>query len=129
MSVIPAQRPSGEDNCAPVGVEPGTLNRSSAVPLYQQLAGQLQRAIATGELAPGSQLGNEIALAERCGLSRPTTRRAIAELVGQGLLVRKRGVGTQVVRGRIDRPVKLSSLFDDLARTHQHPRPGCSSTR
>jgi len=42
-------------------------------------------------------------------------------LVGQGLLVRKRGVGTQVVRGRIDRPVKLSSLFDDLDRTLQHP--------
>src|SRR5664279_3397792 len=99
MSVIPAQRPSGEDDCAPVGVEPGTLNRSSAVPLYQQLAGQLQRAITTGELAPGSQLGDEIALAERCGVSRPTTRPAIAELVGQGLLVRKRGVGTQVVRG------------------------------
>ena len=67
-------------------------------------------------------MGNEIEFAHRCGVSRPTTRRAIAELVGQGLLVRKRGVGTQVVRGRIDRPVKLSSLFDDLDRTRQHPK-------
>lgn len=49
-------------------------------------------------------------------------RRAIAELVGRGVLVRKRGVCTQVVRGRIDRQVKLSSLFDDLARTQQHPK-------
>jgi GntR family transcriptional regulator len=67
-------------------------------------------------------LGNEIEFAHRCGVSRPTTRRAIAELVGQGLLVRRRGVGTQVVRGRIDRLVKLSSLFDDLDRTGQHPK-------
>jgi DNA-binding GntR family transcriptional regulator len=67
-------------------------------------------------------LGNEIEFAQQCGVSRPTTRRAIAELVGRGLLVRKRGVGTQVVRGRIDRQVKLSSLFDDLARTQQHPK-------
>ena len=120
MSVIPTHRTHG----APIAhrIDPGDLNRSSAVPLYRQLAQQLQRAIATGELAPGSRLGNEIELAQLCGVSRPTTRRALAELVGQGLLVRRRGVGTQVVRGRIDRPVKLSSLFDDLDRTGQCPR-------
>jgi|GEM_PF-4586313 len=85
--VIPAQRPSGADDRAQVRIEPGDLNRSSSIPLYQQLAQQLQRAIATGELAPGSLLGNEIEFAQHCGVSRPTTRRAIAELVGRGVLV------------------------------------------
>ena len=48
-------------------------------------------------------------------------RRAIQELVDKGLLVRKRGVGTQVVHGQVTRPVELTSLFDDLANHHQTP--------
>ncbi len=61
-------------------------------------------------------LGNEIALAGKFGLSRPTMRRAIQELVERGVLVRKRGVGTQVVQGPITRSVQLTSLHDDLSR-------------
>ena len=34
----------------------------------------------------------------------------------KGLLVRKRGVGTQVVQNPVHRRVELTSLFDDLAR-------------
>ena len=53
-------------------------------------------------------------------------RQAIQELVRKGMLVRKRGVGTQVVQGHsgadITRPVALSSLYDDLARTGRTPR-------
>jgi DNA-binding GntR family transcriptional regulator len=48
-------------------------------------------------------------------------RRAIQELVDKGLLVRKRGVGTQVVHGQVTRPVELTSLFDDLTTHHQTP--------
>jgi DNA-binding GntR family transcriptional regulator len=97
------------------------LDRSSPVPLYYQVAQQLEAAIASGQLAPGDRLENELDLAERFGLSRPTVRQAIQELVRQGLLVRKRGVGTQVVHGQVKRPVELSSLYDDLERSGQHP--------
>ena len=69
----------------------------------------------------GNQLGNEIDLAKHFGVSRPTTRRAIQELVDQGLLVRKRGIGTQLVHDEITRPLQLSSLFDDLARDNKSP--------
>jgi DNA-binding GntR family transcriptional regulator len=98
------------------------LNRSSPVPLYHQLAEQIHRSIRTGEITPGTLLGNEIVLAERFGLSRPTMRRAIQELVERGVLVRKRGVGTQVVQGPITRSVQLSSLFDDLETADRQPR-------
>jgi len=54
-------------------------------------------------------------------LSRPTVRRAIEELVDRGLLVRKRGVGTQIVQSPVHRRVKLTSLFDDLADAGQRP--------
>jgi len=97
------------------------LDRSSPVPLYFQVAQQIEHAISEGALAPGDRLDNEISLAEQFGLSRPTMRRAIQELVDKGLLVRKRGVGTQVVHGQVTRPVELTSLFDDLTRRHQVP--------
>jgi DNA-binding GntR family transcriptional regulator len=97
------------------------VDRSSPVPLYFQVAQQIEHAINAGDLAPGDRLDNEISLAEQIGLSRPTMRRAIQELVDKGLLVRKRGVGTQVVHGQVTRPVELTSLFDDLTTHHQTP--------
>ena len=92
------------------------LDRSSPVPLYFQVSRQIEAAIDAGQLAPGDRLENEISLADRWGLSRPTMRRAIQELVDKGLLVRRRGIGTQVVHGRVKRPMDLTSLFDDLTR-------------
>ena len=38
------------------------------------------------------------------------------------MLVRKRGVGTQIVHPKVRRPVELSSLYDDLAKSGQEPR-------
>lgn len=92
------------------------VNRSSPVPLYFQVAEQLERAIFEGKLAPGDRIANEVALAEDLGLSRPTMRQAIQLLVDKGMLVRKRGVGTQVVHPPIKRTVELTSLYDDLKR-------------
>src|ERR1700712_534575 len=97
------------------------LDRSSPVPLYFQVSQLIEKAISSGQLGPGARLDNEISLADQFGLSRPTMRRAIQELVDKGLLVRKRGVGTQVVHGQVTRPVELTSLFDDLTTHHQTP--------
>jgi DNA-binding GntR family transcriptional regulator len=99
-----------------------TLDRSSPVPLYFQVAEQFERAIIDGTIAPGERISNEIALAAELGLSRPTMRQAIQVLVDKGMLVRKRGVGTQVVHGKIRRSVELTSLFDDLSAAGQKPR-------
>ncbi len=97
------------------------LDRSSPVPLYFQVSRQIEAAIESGDLGPGDRLENEISLADRWGLSRPTMRRAIEELVDKGLLVRRRGIGTQVVHGRVNRRMDLTSLYDDLARSDQAP--------
>lgn len=100
-----------------------TVDRSSRTPLHVQLAQQLEAAITGGDLPVGSRLSNEVDLAEAYGLSRPTVRQAIARLVDQGLLVRKRGVGTQVVgtAGQVRRSLELTSLYDDLAATNRKP--------
>ncbi|MGA5900946.1 GntR family transcriptional regulator [Streptomyces venetus] len=97
------------------------LDRGSPVPLYHQLAQQLEAAIERGALAPGNLLGNEVDLSVRLGLSRPTVRQAIQSLVDKGLLVRRRGVGTQVVHSQVKRPLELSSLYDDLEAAGQGP--------
>ena len=98
-----------------------TIDRSSPVPLYHQLAEQLSSAITGGQLQPGDPFENEIALAERLNLSRPTVRRAIQELVSQGLLLRRRGLGTTVANRKVHRRAELTSLYDDLKRDGGRP--------
>jgi DNA-binding GntR family transcriptional regulator len=103
-------------------VRPVEVDRSSPVPLYFQVASRLQELIEAGEIGVGARIENEVDLAERLGVSRPTTRRAIQYLVERGMLVRKRGVGTQVVHPKVRRPVELSSLYDDLVTADRKPR-------
>jgi DNA-binding GntR family transcriptional regulator len=100
-----------------------TVDRTSRTPLHVQLAEQLEAAIMGGQLPVGTRLSNEVDLAVTYGLSRPTVRQAIARLVDQGLLVRKRGVGTQVVgtAAQVRRTLELTSLYDDLAAKNRRP--------
>ena len=97
------------------------LERTGPIPLYFQVSTRIEKAILDGTLPAGSRLENEVALGERLGLSRPTIRRAIQDLVDKGLLVRRRGIGTQVVHGQVTRGVELTSLNDDLSRSGQKP--------
>jgi DNA-binding GntR family transcriptional regulator len=97
------------------------MDRGGPVPLYFQVSSRIEKAILDGDLPAGSRLENEVALGERLGLSRPTIRRAIQDLADKGLLVRRRGIGTQVVHGHVTRNVELTSLYEDLAKSGQHP--------
>ncbi len=97
------------------------LDRNGPIPLYFQISSRLEEAITRGALPAGARLQNEIDMAAQLGLSRPTMRRAIQELVDKGLLVRQRGIGTQVVHGPNPSKVGLSSLYEDLANTHRNP--------
>lgn len=97
------------------------LDRTGPVPLYFQVATRLEEAIRSGEIPSGARLENEIAIAQGLSLSRPTIRRAIQDLVDKGLLVRRRGIGTQVVQSQVTRPVELTSLYEDLRSSHHQP--------
>jgi GntR family transcriptional regulator len=104
------------------------VDRSSPIPLYFQIAESLKEAIQSGALEPGQRLDNELELAERLGVSRPTVRQAIQRLAQQGLVVRRRGLGTVVVTPRIQRPLALSSLSDDLEAAQRSPTTAMLST-
>ncbi|HQZ00024.1 MAG TPA: GntR family transcriptional regulator [Propionicimonas sp.] len=100
---------------------PLIVDRDSPVPLYHQVAEQLTKAIADGVLKPGDAFENEVSLAQRLDLSRPTVRRSIGELVTKGLLVRRRGIGTTVAHEAVHRRNELTSLYDDLAADGRKP--------
>lgn len=97
------------------------IDRESPIPLYFQVSQKFESAIRSGGLPPGSRIENEISLSARLGLSRPTIRRAIGSLVDAGLVVRRRGVGSQVVHGSVTRGMELTSLFDDLQASGGKP--------
>ena len=115
-----------DPDATPAGNGPITLDltveRGSQTPLYLQLAAGIEEAIRSGVLTPGSRLENELALSKRLRLSRPPVRQGIQELVDKGMLVRKRGVGTQVVQAPVNRQVALTSLYDDLQAAGKAPR-------
>lgn len=98
------------------------VDRSSPIPLYFQVAAQLEAAVDAGELTPGERLPNEVELASSLRLSRPTMRRALEELVDKGLVVRRRGYGTEVANTPVHRRVALTSLYDDLDAAGQRPQ-------
>ena len=66
-------------------------------PLYLQARDLLVRRIVEGIWKPGDYLPSETQLAANLGVSIGTIRKATEELVGQGLLERQHGRGTQVV--------------------------------
>ena len=72
------------------------LNPDSPIPLYHQLAEQLQSRIREGVYSPGQAIPSEITLAKTFKLGRPTVRQATDLLVQKGLIQRKRGSGTFV---------------------------------
>ena len=63
-------------------------------PRYVQIRERLRRQIAG--MQPGDRLPSDAELQEQFSVSRVTARRAIAELVSEGLVERRRGSGTYV---------------------------------
>lgn len=93
----------------------------STVPLYAQVADHLRRTVEDGLLVSGDRLDGEVGLAERWGISRQTMRRATGELVAQGVLLRKHGVGTQVAPRPGWRPAGVQSLYDEMLAAGKKP--------
>lgn len=74
------------------------LDHRSSTPLHVQAESLLRKLIETEEYRNGKFLPNEVELSAHLNISRNTLRQAINKLVFEGLLVRKKGVGTKVVR-------------------------------
>lgn len=93
---------------APQAVAGGAVGRiagkAGSAPMYLRLAGLLREKICLHEWAPGSRIPSEHELMARLDISRGTVRRAISELVDEGLLVQVRGSGTFVSERALSHP-------------------------
>lgn len=99
-----------------------SIDHASSRPLHAQISEPIAELIQSGELAPGTRIEDEVSMAKRLQVSRPTARRALETLVQLGLVTRRRGVGTQVAPRHVHRSLSLTSLFDDLETSGAKPR-------
>lgn len=78
------------------------LDQNSPVPLHAQIEKYLRGLITKEKYKNGSEfLPKEVTLSKKLGVSRNTIRQAINKLVYDGLVERKKGVGTKVVSNKI----------------------------
>lgn len=90
---------------------PDAWYRAGRGPRYEQLYRHLSAAIGAGEIAPETQLPPERELALIADVSRVTIRKAIGQLVEDGVLEQRRGAGSFVRQGRPKLEHSLSALL------------------
>ncbi len=94
-----------------------SIDKRSPVPMYYQIMRQLLEKIQGGEFAVDSALPPERELAENYKVSRMTVRQAIIELVNEGILVRRKGIGTFVAPPKLEQALsRLTSFTEDMAQ-------------
>jgi GntR family transcriptional regulator len=93
------------------------LDRGDPTDLYEQVAGEIRRAIAEGEAKPGERLPPARDLAAVLGVNTNTVLRALRVLRDEGLLEFRRGRGITVA-GTLERGavVQQAKELVDFAR-------------
>ena len=84
-------------------------------PMYQQLNSHLRVLVASGECPVGSKFLTERQICERFGVSRATANKALSNLVSEGLLEFRKGVGTFVQGRALDYNLRALVSFTDKA--------------
>ena len=92
---------------------PLLVDSGSGQSIHDQLAGQLRRAIASGELRPGEKLPPARQTAEGLGVNVHTVLRAFKTLQEEGLFEMRRGRGTTVT-GKAPRQVEFVTRAREL---------------
>ena len=93
------------------------INKSSSIPLYQQLYEKLRDEINEGRYPAGSRLPTEAELSETYQVSRVTVRKAMEQLEKEDFLVRKVGKGTFVREHKFSRQLNAVMSFSEMCRS------------
>jgi GntR family transcriptional regulator len=94
-----------------------SIDKNSPIPVYYQIMNHLREKIAAGDFPVNSTLPPERELVETYQVSRMTVRQAIAELVNEGILVRRKGIGTFVAPPKLEQKLSsLTSFTEDMAQ-------------
>lgn len=98
------------------------LSLDSGLPLWVQITQRLRSAMTAGEFGPGSVLPSEAELNRVFGVSRATSRAALNELEREGLIVRRAGRGSIVLRQRVSQPAEeMGGFSEDMRRRGLRP--------
>jgi GntR family transcriptional regulator len=90
------------------------ISSTEGIPLYVKIRESLREKIASGELERGQKLPSEGELATQYGVSRMTVRQGTSDLIDEGLLYRRHGVGTFVTLPHIERDhSRLTNFFEN----------------
>jgi GntR family transcriptional regulator len=94
------------------------IDFEDATPLHEQVAGEIRRAIAHGEVGPGERLPPARDLATVLGVNANTVLRALRDLRDEGLLEFRRGRGITVAGHAPDRSAVVAQARElvQLAR-------------
>ena len=82
------------------------IDKYSPFPIYYQIQEWVKQLIEDGEWKPGDKIPSENELCDKFEVSRMTIRQAINNLVEQGYLYRKRGIGTFVQLPKVEQNCK-----------------------
>ena len=95
------------------------IDKTDPADLYEQVAGEIRRAIAEGEAKPGERLPPAKDLAAILGVNTNTVLRALRVLRDEGLLEFRRGRGITIA-GTPERGAVINRARElvDFARTH-----------
>ena len=87
-----------------------------ATPIYLQIAEEIRAQILSGELAEGARLISTTEYATRYRINPATANKAVAHLVDEGLVVKRRGIGMFVVDGALAdlRRSRRAAYTDDV---------------
>ena len=87
-----------------------------ATPIYLQIAEEIRAQILSGELAEGARLISTTEYATRYRINPATANKAVALLVDEGLVVKRRGIGMFVVDGALTdlRRSRRAAYTDDV---------------
>ena len=105
---------------------PDAWFRTARGPRYEQLYRHLSAAIAAGELPPEAQLPPERELALIADVSRVTVRKAVSQLVEDGVLEQRRGAGTFVRPPKSKMEHSLSALLSFTEYMRQRGKESAS---
>jgi len=86
-------------------------------PKYKRVYLQLRAALADGSSRQGDKLPSENDLVEEFGVSRPTVRRALAQLVAEGFIERRMGAGSVVAKRSANEALVFGLLIPELGTT------------
>src|SRR5256886_3036934 len=91
-----------------------TAKNRNGQPAYQRIQGVIRKRIDSGQLHPGDAVASERDLAKIHQVSLMTARHALASLEREGIVERRRGIGTFVAAPKIHFN-KLMSYTEQMA--------------